>query len=155
MFPPPIAVNFLLKYPSTFHAAFVSLLIFIFMFTFVVAALWVVQTKNLLLGRTTYERFSSLASPAYDNSQGEILTKYTDMIHISNCRFMCCRCELPRQDKLEEFQVRNRGRSSASMLSETSIAGINAVSYHKSLLHEDTGNSTETGPILQDVTVED
>jgi len=130
-------MNLFLKYTWMFHLSIVSLGIYLGIFCFVVGALLLVQTKNLLLGRTTFERFSNLSNMAYSDSHGESVSKKIDSLHIMNCVFMCLRCELADQNKLEEFLTKTRLKSSESMFSGSTISAVNLNSYHKNVSEDE------------------
>ncbi len=122
--------RWMLQNVAVFHTLFVLLVAYLVFFLFLVGVLLVIQTGNFLLGRTTYERFSGLTNPAYEDAPAEMLNPSTDVVTIQNCRFMCCNCSIPGQKMLEDSQVRTRLKSSASMLSVASISGIHTGSYH-------------------------
>eukprot|EP00826_Nyctotherus_ovalis_P066387 TRINITY_DN9803_c0_g2_i3.p6 TRINITY_DN9803_c0_g2~~TRINITY_DN9803_c0_g2_i3.p6 ORF type:complete len:111 (-),score=24.96 TRINITY_DN9803_c0_g2_i3:1232-1564(-) len=96
-----------------------------------VAALWLVQSKNLLLARTTYERFSNSANLAYSNMYGEIVSPHSDRVSLRNCLFMCFKCEYPSQENLRETHMKERFQSNGSLLSSSCALEIDEQLYSK------------------------
>ena len=103
VFPPPNVVNFFLENVVLFHLSFLAIVGYLGMFTFGLSVIWLVQTMNMLLGRTTYERFSNIQNKAHKGAPVEIMSQYSDQIHLKNCAFMCTSTRLPSQNELKEI----------------------------------------------------
>ena len=130
-FPDIEIINFICKYELLFYISLIGLTLYFTVFSLMVFVLWLIQTKNLLSGRTTYERFSNAANLAFDGMYGEIVSKYSDSISLRNCVFMCCKCEIPIQDELEEAQLKEKSRSNSSILSNSCNLEIDAQFFDK------------------------
>jgi len=104
-----------------------------------VSILWFIQTKNLLLARTTYERFSNSANLAYSNVYGEVVSPSSDTLSLNNCIFMCFKHEIPMQEKLREARIKDNIEATRSMLSNGSSLEIEKEYYGEMAFDKECG----------------
>ncbi len=139
---PTIVADLVLSHEWVYYSVFGVLGLYVLFFIIMIGILVLVQSKNLLLGRTTYERFRTVQADLIEGLPSEPLHSSIDTISIVNCGHMCCQCNLPSQNYLEEHLTRARLKSSASLQSVSSVSNINASSYHIAGLNDDANDSS-------------
>eukprot|EP00826_Nyctotherus_ovalis_P002609 TRINITY_DN10526_c0_g1_i1.p1 TRINITY_DN10526_c0_g1~~TRINITY_DN10526_c0_g1_i1.p1 ORF type:complete len:312 (+),score=31.15 TRINITY_DN10526_c0_g1_i1:1162-2097(+) len=115
-FPDIRVFDYLREYQIVFYILLIGLMLYFIFFTLMVLALWCGQTKNLLLARTSFERLNKSNNIAHQGMHGEIVSPETDACSLKNCVFMCCRCEIPRQEELKDAILKEQFKSSESLL---------------------------------------
>lgn len=131
--PTEYIVKLLLKHPPLIHVALVGSGVFFFVFAFNLVFIWLTQTGNLFLGRTTYERFSNLHTKANKFTVEENVSEHIDHIHPQNCSFMCCTRQLTDQAVLKDYQAKRWIKGSTSSTVCLSIFELNATTYQKTI----------------------
>ena len=144
VFPPPYVVNLFLENVVLFHLSLLAIVGYLGMFTFGLSVIWLVQTMNMLLGRTTYERFSNIQNKAHKGAPVEIMSEYSDQIHLKNCAFMCTSTRLPSQNELKEYQQKCWIRGSSSSSISTTIFELNSKHYQRIILSQRNSSLDET-----------
>ena len=146
VFPTIYFLKFLCENEVGIYITLIGSSVYFFVFTFSLVYIWFIQTMNLFLGRTTYERFSNLHNKANKYSPGELLSEYSDKVSISNCSFMCCTRKFPDQEKLKEYQAKCWIRGSTNSNIRTSIFELNAVTYQKTISSYKKNNMGKIAP---------